>query len=141
MRISDWSSDVCSSDLTDGFTGNIALKTAEGTARLINAFVREAFRNSFWAKVGYVFAKRSLDKLKNRSDPRRYNGAMFLGLNGVCVKSHGGTDAVGFATAIGLAVDMVKYGGNALLAEHLARVGAGRDLGTPPAAAPASVSC
>src|SRR3546814_19462669 len=106
MRISDWSSDVCSSDLTDGFTGNIALKTAEGTARLINAFVREAFRNSFWAKVGYVFAKRSLDKLKNRSDPRRYNGAMFLGLNGACVKSHGGTAAVGFAPAIGLAGDM-----------------------------------
>lgn len=124
--------------VTDGFTGNIALKTAEGTAQLINAFVREAFRNSFWAKVGYVFAKRSLDKLKNRSDPRRYNGAMFLGLNGVCVKSHGGTDAVGFATAIGLAVDMVKYGGNQMLAEHIARIGNGRDGGSANAAAAAS---
>ena len=87
--------------VTDGFTGNIALKTAEGTAKLINGFVREAFRNSLWAKLGYVFAKHSLDKLRNRSDPRRYNGAMFLGLNGICVKSHGGTDALGFATAIG----------------------------------------
>ncbi|MBS28376.1 MAG: phosphate acyltransferase [Alphaproteobacteria bacterium] len=101
--------------VTDGFTGNVALKTAEGTAKLINAFVRETFRNSFWAKIGYIFAKRSFDKLRSRSDPRRYNGAMFLGLDGVCVKSHGGTDAVGFATAIGVAIDMVKYGGNASL--------------------------
>lgn len=124
--------------VTDGFTGNIALKTAEGTAQLVNAFVREAFRNSFWAKVGYLFARRSLDKLKNRIDPRRYNGAMFLGLNGVCVKSHGGTDAVGFATAIGLAVDMVKYGGNEMLSEHISRIRTGSSKGTPPAAAAAT---
>ena len=65
--------------VTDGFTGNIALKTAEGAATLINGFVREAFRNSFMAKIGYLFAKHSLDKLRNRSDPRRYYGAMFLG--------------------------------------------------------------
>lgn len=108
--------------VTDGFTGNVALKTAEGTAKLINAFVRETFRNSFWAKIGYIFAKRSFDKLRNRSDPRRYNGAMFLGLNGVCVKSHGGTDAVGFATAIGVAIDMVKYGGNASLKTTVERL-------------------
>ena len=108
--------------VTDGFTGNVALKTAEGTARLINGFVREAFRNSFWAKIGYVFAKHSLDKLRSRSDPRRYNGAMFLGLNGICVKSHGGTDAVGFATAIGVALDMIEYGGNQMIAEQIARL-------------------
>jgi glycerol-3-phosphate acyltransferase PlsX len=108
--------------ITDGFTGNVALKTAEGTARLINGFVLEAFRNSFWAKIGYVFAKHSLDKLRSRSDPRRYNGAMFLGLNGICVKSHGGTDAVGFATAIGVALDMIEYGGNQLIAEQIARL-------------------
>ena len=119
--------------VTDGFTGNVALKTAEGTAKLINAFVRETFRNSFWAKIGYIFAKRSFDKLRNRSDPRRYNGAMFLGLDGVCVKSHGGTDAVGFATAIGVAIDMVKYGGNASLKTTVERL----DLGSlrPQAAA------
>jgi glycerol-3-phosphate acyltransferase PlsX len=108
--------------VTDGFTGNVALKTAEGTAKLINAFVRETFRNSFWAKIGYLFAKRSFDKLRSRSDPRRYNGAVFLGLNGVCVKSHGGTDAIGFSTAIGVAIDMIKYDGNAQLKaniEHL----------------------
>ena len=108
--------------VTDGFTGNVALKTAEGTAKLINGFVREAFRNSFRAKIGYVFAKHSLDKLRSRSDPRRYNGAMFLGLNGICVKSHGGTDAVGFATAIGVALDMIEYGGNQLIAEQIARL-------------------
>lgn len=108
--------------VTDGFTGNVALKTAEGTAKLINAFVRETFRNSFWAKIGYVFAKRSFDKLRSRSDPRRYNGAVFLGLNGVCVKSHGGTDAVGFATAIGVAIDMIKYDGNALLKTNIERL-------------------
>ncbi|MEH6754714.1 MAG: phosphate acyltransferase PlsX [Alphaproteobacteria bacterium] len=108
--------------VTDGFTGNVALKTAEGTAKLINAFVRETFRNSFWAKIGYVFAKPSFDKLRSRSDPRRYNGAVFLGLNGVCVKSHGGTDAVGFATAIGVAIDMIKYDGNALLKTNIERL-------------------
>jgi len=108
--------------VTDGFTGNVALKTAEGTAKLINSYVRETFRNSFWAKIGYLFAKRSFDKLRSRSDPRRYNGAMFLGLNGVCVKSHGGTDAIGFATAIGVAIDMVKYDGNALLKTNIERL-------------------
>ena len=108
--------------VTDGFTGNVALKTAEGTARLINAFVRETFRNSFWAKIGYLFAKPSFDKLRSRSDPRRYNGAMFLGLNGVCVKSHGGTDAIGFATAIGVAIDMIKYDGTALLKSNIGRL-------------------
>ena len=124
--------------VTDGFTGNIALKTAEGTARLMSAFVREAFRNSLSAKIGYVFAKRALDKLRGRTDPRRYNGAMFLGLNGVCVKSHGGTDALGFATAIGLAVDMVKYGGNQLIAQHISQLDLVRSGTEPPAAAVAS---
>jgi glycerol-3-phosphate acyltransferase PlsX len=124
--------------VTDGFTGNVALKTAEGTARLINAFVREAFRNSVSAKIGYLFAKRSLDKLRGRSDPRRYNGAMFLGLNGVCVKSHGGTDAIGFATAVGLAIDMVKYGGNQLIAGHIQKLDLARGGSEPPAAAVAS---
>lgn len=122
--------------VTDGFTGNVALKTAEGTAKLINAFVRETFRNSFWAKIGYVFAKRSFDKLRSRSDPRRYNGAVFLGLNGVCVKSHGGTDAVGFATAIGVAIDMIKYDGNALLKTNIERLDP--DMLRPRAAAVAS---
>ncbi len=106
--------------VTDGFTGNVALKTAEGTAKLIGGFVREAFKSSVLAQVGYLFAKRALDKLRVRTDPRRYNGAMLLGLNGVCVKSHGATDAVGFATAIGVAVDMVKKAVNNSIAERAA---------------------
>ena len=92
--------------VTDGFSGNIALKTAEGTARLYTEFLRRAFRHSLISKLGYVFARPAFNKLKSRVDPRRYNGAMFLGLNGICVKSHGGTDAKGFANAIGVAVDM-----------------------------------
>ncbi|MBM3559657.1 MAG: phosphate acyltransferase PlsX [Alphaproteobacteria bacterium] len=108
--------------VADGFAGNVALKTAEGTAKLLNAFIREAFRNSIMARIGYIFAKRSLDKLRARTDPRRYNGAMLLGLNGVCVKSHGGTDAIGYATAVGVAVDMVKRGGNRMIAEQIARL-------------------
>ena len=96
--------------VTDGFTGNIALKTAEGTAKLINQFVREAFRSSFTAGLGYLLARSAIRKLRIKVDPRRYNGAMFLGLNGVAVKSHGGTDALGFANAIGVAVDMYQQG-------------------------------
>ena len=111
--------------VTDGFTGNVALKTAEGTAKLISFFFREAFHSSFTAKIGYAFAKRSLDKLQIRTDPRRYNGAMLIGLNGVCVKSHGGTDALGFATAIGVAVDMVRQSVETSISAQVAQI-AGR---------------
>ena len=94
--------------ITDGFTGNIALKTAEGTAKLINDFLRQTFRSSAMAGLGYVLARSALRKLRKRTDPRRYNGAMFLGLNGIAVKSHGGTDALGFANAVGVAVDLCQ---------------------------------
>ncbi|MDX2103529.1 MAG: phosphate acyltransferase PlsX [Alphaproteobacteria bacterium] len=96
--------------VTDGFTGNVALKTAEGTARLISGFLKESFRASLLARLGYVFARPAFGKFRERIDPRRYNGAIFLGLNGIAVKSHGGTDALGFANAIGVAVDMVVHG-------------------------------
>lgn len=96
--------------VTDGFTGNIALKTAEGTARLLGDFLAEAFRHSLLARIGYLFARRTLAKLRTRLDPRWYNGAMFLGLNGIAVKSHGSADAIGFANAIGVAVDMIANG-------------------------------
>ena len=96
--------------ITDGFTGNIALKTAEGTASLISEYMRRTFKSSFFAGLGYVLARSAMRKLRKRLDPRRYNGAIFLGLNGVTVKSHGGTDALGFANAIGVAIDMIKYG-------------------------------
>lgn len=96
--------------VADGFTGNIALKTAEGTARLLSHFLRESFRHSTLAKLGYLFARPAIAKFRSRVDPRRYNGAIFLGLNGITVKSHGGTDALGFANAIGVAIDMSMHG-------------------------------
>lgn len=108
--------------VTDGFTGNIALKTAEGTARLYSEFLRGAFQSSLPAKLGYVLAKHAIQKVRERTDPRRYNGAMLLGLNGIVVKSHGGTDAVGFANAIGVAVDMAANGINDLIRQELAQV-------------------
>ncbi len=94
--------------VTDGFTGNVALKVTEGTARLIASFLQLAFRRSIFSKIGYLLAKPALDSLRAKLDPRQYNGAMFVGLNGVLVKSHGGTDAQGFASAISVAADMVK---------------------------------
>lgn len=96
--------------VTDGFTGNVALKTAEGTAKLISAYLQRTFKSSIFAQLGYLLARRSIQKLRRRTDPRRYNGAIILGLNGITVKSHGGTDAVGFANAIGVAVDMAREG-------------------------------
>ena len=121
--------DICGGTVdvvvTDGFTGNIALKTAEGTAKFFSSFMRQAFHNSFLAKIGFLFAKQALNKVKMRTDPRRYNGAMFLGLGGIAVKSHGGTDAFGFANAVGVAVDLVSHGYNERIRkelEHLQRI-------------------
>src|SRR6266568_5570399 len=96
--------------VTDGFTGNVAVKTAEGTVKLFSEFLEAAFRHSLMARIGYIFARSALRKLRMRSDPRRYNGAIFLGLGGIAVKSHGSTDAFGFANAIGVAVDMKVNG-------------------------------
>jgi phosphate acyltransferase len=96
--------------VTDGFTGNVALKTIEGTARLYGEFLRAAFKNSLTARIGYVLARRSLQKLRDRLDPRRHNGAVFLGLQGIAVKSHGSADALSFANAVGVAVDMKVNG-------------------------------
>ncbi|MEM7122686.1 MAG: phosphate acyltransferase PlsX [Pseudomonadota bacterium] len=98
--------------VTDGFTGNVALKTAEGTASMYSSFLRATFRRSVFSKLGYWMAKPALLALKRRFDPRRYNGGMFLGINGIAVKSHGGTDALGYANAIGFAVDMMTQGFN-----------------------------
>jgi glycerol-3-phosphate acyltransferase PlsX len=112
--------------VTDGFTGNIALKTAEGTARLYSEFLRGAFKSSLTAKLGYVFARHALSKVRERTDPRRYNGAMFLGLNGIVVKSHGGTDAIGFANAIGVAADMVANRINDRIGREIAQLSTAR---------------
>jgi glycerol-3-phosphate acyltransferase PlsX len=106
--------------VTDGFSGNIALKTIEGTAHLFSHYLRQAFTSSPLARLGYMLSRGAFKRLKKRIDPRRYNGAMFLGLQGVCVKSHGGTDAEGFANAIGVAHDLVARGFNERIAEELA---------------------
>jgi glycerol-3-phosphate acyltransferase PlsX len=92
--------------VTDGFTGNIALKTAEGTARLVATYVREALTSSTASKVGAALASSGLKRLKAKMDPSNVNGGVLLGLNGVVVKSHGGTDAEGYATAVSLAADL-----------------------------------
>ncbi len=118
----DITSGVVDVVVTDGFTGNIALKSIEGTAKLYTGFVRDAFRTSTFAKIGYLFASGAWVKLRKRVDPRRYNGGVFLGLDGVCVKSHGGTDDLGFAYAIGVAVDMVRYEYKSKLVEGLAKL-------------------
>ncbi len=108
--------------VTDGFTGNVALKAIEGTAKLYTGWVRDVFRTSTFAKIGGLFASGAWVKLRKRVDPRRYNGGVFLGLDGVCVKSHGGTDDLGFAYAIGMARDMVRYEYKSKLVEGLAKL-------------------
>jgi glycerol-3-phosphate acyltransferase PlsX len=95
--------------VTEGFAGNIALKTAEGTARQFADYLKEAMSRSLLAKIGYLLAHRAFDMLKKKMDPRRANGGVFLGLNGVVIKSHGGTDPEGFAAAIDMGFDMVRY--------------------------------
>ncbi len=94
--------------VTEGFAGNIALKAAEGTARQIGEYLRGAMSRSLSARIGYVFARSAFRQLRERMDPRRANGGVFLGLNGIVIKSHGGTDAEGFAAAIELGHGVVK---------------------------------
>ncbi|MDH3662712.1 MAG: phosphate acyltransferase PlsX [Alphaproteobacteria bacterium] len=108
--------------VTDGFTGNVALKVAEGTAGLYTHFLRQAFKSSFLSRIGYLLSRGALNTLRQRLDPRRYNGAMFLGLNGVVIKSHGGTDALGFANAINVAVDLVQQGTNQRITAELGKL-------------------
>jgi glycerol-3-phosphate acyltransferase PlsX len=96
--------------VTDGYTGNIALKTAEGTAKQIGQYLRAALGRTFLARLGAMLAQGAFRALKDKLDPRQLNGGIFLGLNGIVVKSHGGTDATGFASAIDLAYDMASSG-------------------------------
>jgi glycerol-3-phosphate acyltransferase PlsX len=103
--------------VTDGFTGNVALKTAEGTARLIVHYLRGALKRSLLGRLGALLASGAFRVLRRKLDPRTLNGGVFLGLNGVVVKSHGATDALGFASAIDLAIDM---GGSDVIARILA---------------------
>ncbi|GCA49154.1 MULTISPECIES: phosphate acyltransferase PlsX [Sinorhizobium] len=107
--------------VTEGFSGNIALKAAEGTARQIAEYLRAAMSRTLLARVGYVFAKGAFDRLREKMDPRKVNGGVFLGLNGIVIKSHGGADAEGFAAAIDVGYDMVKNGLKAKIETDLAR--------------------
>jgi glycerol-3-phosphate acyltransferase PlsX len=106
--------------VTDGFTGNVALKTGEGALRLVADLLKRVFSSGPFARAGYVLARGGLNRLKDWLDPRRYNGAVLLGLNGVVVKSHGGTDAQGFAHAVDVALDMIGHDFLGAIAEGLA---------------------
>jgi len=118
----------CDVIVTDGFTGNIALKTGEGTAKLISDFLKEAFNATFLSKIAALLALTSLKRLQKRIDPRRVNGGVFLGLNGTVVKSHGSADATGVSAAIKLAFQLAKSGFNDRLAARVATAGrAGQD--------------
>ena len=94
--------------VTDGFTGNVALKTAEGTAKFITDNLKKSLTKNFFTKISLIFSYFSLKEFKSKLDPRKYNGAILLGLNGPVVKSHGGTDAIGFFHSIDLCYRMVK---------------------------------
>ena len=106
--------------VTDGFTGNVALKTGEGTARMFQDLLREAFAYSILSRVGALFALTSLTRLKKRMDPRRANGGVFLGLNGTVIKSHGSADAIGISAAIKLAFVLAEHGFTERLAARIA---------------------
>tara|TARA_Y100000389_G_scaffold204058_1_gene254732 strand:- start:89 stop:1147 length:1059 start_codon:yes stop_codon:yes gene_type:complete len=93
--------------VTDGFTGNISLKSIEGAAKLISNTLKKGFRSSILAKMGYLLASRSLKKVLKEIDPNTYNGAMLIGLNGIVVKSHGGADAKSFSNAINVAISLI----------------------------------
>ncbi len=95
--------------VTEGFAGNIALKAAEGTARQMGEYLKSALSRTWRARLGYFFAREAFKVLRDKMDPRKVNGGVFLGLNGIVIKSHGGTDADGFASAIDVGHDMVRY--------------------------------
>lgn len=106
--------------VTDGFTGNVALKTGEGTASLIRDFLRDAFKATPLSRIAALLAVTSLRRLSKRIDPRRVNGGVFLGLNGTVVKSHGSADATGVSAAIKLAVKLAQSGFTERLAARVA---------------------
>jgi glycerol-3-phosphate acyltransferase PlsX len=96
--------------VTEGFAGNIAIKVAEGTARQFSSVLKSAMSGSWRTRLGYVLARDAFTTLRDKMDPRKVNGGVFLGLNGIVIKSHGGTDAEGFASAVDIGYDMVRYG-------------------------------
>ncbi|UOM33710.1 phosphate acyltransferase PlsX [Acuticoccus sp. I52.16.1] len=114
--------------VTEGFSGNIALKTAEGTARQLAEYLRMSIGRTLRARIGYVLAKPAFARLRDKMDPRKINGAVFLGLNGLVIKSHGGTDEYGFASAVELAHDMVRNDLQARIASDVATLTETKEL-------------
>ncbi len=108
--------------VTDGFTGNVALKTAEGVAKLTKHFLTDAFKSSPLAMIGYMLSKGAMQKMKDKVDPRKYNGGMFLGINGICVKSHGSSDVLATENAILVAADLIRNDFNNQVAAEIERL-------------------
>ncbi len=126
--------------VTDGFTGNVALKVAEGVGKLASFVLKDALKSSPVSFLGALIASGALKKVKNRMDPRLYNGGMFLGLNGVCVKSHGGMDSIGFANAIKVAADLAINRFNTRVAEEIQQVMDQESFIVPPNSNPAEIT-
>jgi glycerol-3-phosphate acyltransferase PlsX len=103
--------------VTEGFAGNIALKTAEGTARQMAEYLRSAMGRTWTSRLGYFFGRSAFQLLREKMDPRKVNGGVFLGLNGMVIKSHGSADAEGFASAVDLAREMARNNLVRLIAE------------------------
>jgi glycerol-3-phosphate acyltransferase PlsX len=118
--------------VTDGFTGNVALKTAEGTARFVRQVLRDSFTSSWQAKLGAVIAGPALKRIRNRLDPSSVNGGPLLGLNGLVIKSHGGADAKGFANAIKVAYDLAASGYAAQIDRNMKHLAAALPGSGPP---------
>jgi glycerol-3-phosphate acyltransferase PlsX len=118
--------------VTEGFAGNIALKTAEGTARQFAQYLRSAISRSWMSKLGYLLARSAFQALREKMDPRNSNGGVFLGLKGIVIKSHGGADPEGFAAAVDIGYDMVRYDLQEKIVQSLAR---DQDADMPPLAA------
>ncbi len=117
--------------VTDGFSGNIALKTAEGTGRLVTGLLAQAFRTSWLSQLGYLLSRGALRALARHLDPNNHNGAVFLGLNGVIVKSHGSANVRGFANAIGVAHDLIADDITRRISDDLANFRAHRPVLVP----------
>lgn len=105
--------------VTDGFTGNVALKTAEGTAKICMSYIKKAFKSSPLGWLGGMLAYGAIKKMFKQMDPRLHNGAMFLGLNGISVKSHGGMDGIGYSNAIAVAIELASSKINERIIEEL----------------------
>ena len=118
--------------VTEGFAGNIALKTAEGTARQFASYLRNEMSRSLLARLGYLRARGAFRAVRDKMDPRNVNGGVFLGLNGIVIKSHGGTDAEGFASAIGMGYNMVH-------SELLGKIGQSLRRQAPESPAPRAI--